>query len=517
MKEMNCNACWKIAAMFLVFAVTVVRAATYHLDAEGGNDAADGLTRQSAWRSLERVAGVRLGGGDKLLLKSGAVWKGTLRLAGTGEKDRPIVVGRYGEGPLPVVDGNGARRAVLIQNPGYFTVHDLELRNSGEWNRELRDGLSVTWCGEEKAHFSGLQVRRMKIHGVQGIVTRKSKPSFYGNAAINIRCENPAAIVRDIRIEDSHIHDVRGVGCWISGKVHPPTMTNVVFRGNLIERTGCDGLIILKARSVLVEHNRCYDAGALGVKALKTPKGVFGTDYIAGLWVGWYVHDSVFQFNEVARTRTFKGDGAAFDVDNETTGTHIFQYNYTHGNEGGPYMQTKTSKPDKVIFRYNVCVNDMTRKMRHHAFHFSSTKPKTHFYNNVFYTENTVPMTVSDQDHVFFRNNVFYSRKAKYRYPGRPVFENNLFFGPHEVRDEKALRADPLLANPGPPEDGYEHADNYKLRAGSPCRDAGVRIPDNGGRDFWGNSLYTGKPDIGAHEMDEIPDRRISKPGSAKR
>lgn len=25
-------------------------------------------------------------------------------------------------------------------------------------------------------------------------------------------------------------------------------------------------------------------------------------------------------------------------------------------------------------------------------------------------------------------------------------------------------------------------------------------IPDNGGRDYWGNTLYNGKPDIGAHE-----------------
>jgi hypothetical protein len=488
-------ACW-----FVLSAAPLAGAATYHLCSRNGDDAADGLSPKSAWRGLAKVADIRLGPGNQVLLKSGSAWKGTLTLKGAGRADRPILVGRYGKGKLPVIDGNGGRRAVLLENPSCIIVQDLELTNSGKPNKVLRDGLSVIWGGEEKAEYSRVYIRRLKVHGVQGIVTRQSKPSFYGNAAINVRCSNPAAIIRDLRVEDCHIRDVRCVGCWISGGAKKPTMSDVVFRRNRIERTGCDGLIVLKARDVLVEHNRCYDAGALGVKALKMPKGVFGTDYIAGLWVGWYVHNSVFQFNEVARTRTFKGDGAAFDVDNETTGTHIFQYNYTHENEGGPYMQTKTAKPDQVIFRYNVCVNDMTRQMAHRAFQFSSSKPNAHFYNNVFYTENAVPMTISDQPHVVFRNNIFYSKKAAYRYPRRPVFQNNVFFGPHHVRDTKALRVDPKLVHPGPPKDGYEHADNYRIQADSPCRDAGVPIQDNGGRDFWGNPLYRGLPDIGAHE-----------------
>ena len=131
------------AFVSLTVAASAAHATTYHLDAEGGDNAANGLTPQSAWRSLEKVAHLRLKPGDKVLLKSGSAWKGTLRIEGVGEKDRPVVLGRYGEGPLPVINGNGSRRALLIENPGYFRVQDLELKNTGEWNKALRDGLSV--------------------------------------------------------------------------------------------------------------------------------------------------------------------------------------------------------------------------------------------------------------------------------------------------------------------------------------------------------------------------------------
>jgi hypothetical protein len=36
----------------------------------------------------------------------------------------------------------------------------------------------------------------------------------------------------------------------------------------------------------------------------------------------------------------------------------------------------------------------------------------------------------------------------------------------------------------------------------SPCKNAGTSITGNGGVDYWGHTLYSGLPDIGAHEFD---------------
>jgi hypothetical protein len=40
----------------------------------------------------------------------------------------------------------------------------------------------------------------------------------------------------------------------------------------------------------------------------------------------------------------------------------------------------------------------------------------------------------------------------------------------------------------------------YELQPASPAIDAGTTVENNGGRDFWGNPLYNGTPDIGAYE-----------------
>jgi hypothetical protein len=58
-----------------------------------------------------------------------------------------------------------------------------------------------------------------------------------------------------------------------------------------------------------------------------------------------------------------------------------------------------------------------------------------------------------------------------------------------------------LLVSPGSGGDGLDSVSGYQLRAGSPCIGAGVPIPNNGGRDFWGNRVPdAGAPDIGAHQ-----------------
>ena len=64
---------------------------------------------------------------------------------------------------------------------------------------------------------------------------------------------------------------------------------------------------------------------------------------------------------------------------------------------------------------------------------------------------------------------------------------------------------DPKLVDPGKGTAGFESLGGYKLEPGSPAIRAGVRIEENGGRDFWGNRLPTGtEPSIGVHEPQEV-------------
>src|SRR5690606_22942033 len=83
-------------------------------------------------------------------------------------------------------------------------------------------------------------------------------------------------------------------------------------------------------------------------------------------------------------------------------------------------------------------------------------------------------------------------------------FSNNLFFGEHpegEPFDPLKITADPLFANPGSGGIGLNTVEGYQLREGSPALGTGRSIPDNGGRDYFGNPLIdSNKTDIGIHQ-----------------
>lgn len=81
---------------------------TYHLDSERGDDAADGRTPETAWKTLDRLGRLRLNGGDRVLFRRGSVWRGTVKLQGGAPGNRTYY-GPYGEGPKPLFLGSWAR------------------------------------------------------------------------------------------------------------------------------------------------------------------------------------------------------------------------------------------------------------------------------------------------------------------------------------------------------------------------------------------------------------------------
>jgi hypothetical protein len=76
-----------LAALALCACIASTDAATYHLDADLGNDSADGLTPATAWQSLAKANSVIYQPGDSLLLKSGATWTGRLQPQGSRRRN----------------------------------------------------------------------------------------------------------------------------------------------------------------------------------------------------------------------------------------------------------------------------------------------------------------------------------------------------------------------------------------------------------------------------------------------
>jgi len=79
----------------------------YHVDAKEGQDAADGLSPETAWRSLAKVNAASLRPGDSVLFRRGGLWRGQL-VPHSGSDGHRVTYGAFGEGPKPALLGSVA-------------------------------------------------------------------------------------------------------------------------------------------------------------------------------------------------------------------------------------------------------------------------------------------------------------------------------------------------------------------------------------------------------------------------
>lgn len=99
------------AAMLLSLAITVPRdakaagGATYYVDNVNGNDASNGTSAGTAWKTLTKVNATTFAPGDKILFKAGGAWQGQLWPKGSGVNGSPIVIDQYGTGNKPLIAG----------------------------------------------------------------------------------------------------------------------------------------------------------------------------------------------------------------------------------------------------------------------------------------------------------------------------------------------------------------------------------------------------------------------------
>ncbi len=330
----------------------------YYIDCEKGCDQWNGTSVDTAWETLDRVNGVLLRPGDEVLLHCGQHFTGTLKPKGNGSEEAKIRIGSYEEGSMPEIDGKGNYAAVWLKGCSHYIVQGLRILNRCE-ERKTRQGICIE--GSPLGITEDITVEECEITQVDG-ENRRSRPvyeSMYWNGAIYVTMPGRSSKenhLHRIHILNNDIHDVKTSGIRVNQEedfVVDIHHTAVVVRGNRISRTGSDGIIVANCISPLISGNICYEAGALGSKE--------ETLLIAGIWV-CAVKDALIERNEVAFTRLFTGDGTAFDTDWGTAGTIVFQYNYTHDNEGGFWLDCSNlnynSEYEKTILQYNISVND---------------------------------------------------------------------------------------------------------------------------------------------------------------
>jgi len=96
-------------SVLAILALLQCVAADFYVDADRGDDAADGRTPQTAWRTLARTArGGAVKPGDTVRLKRGCIWRESL-VPVSGKPGAPVVYTSYGTGAKPVLQGSRDR------------------------------------------------------------------------------------------------------------------------------------------------------------------------------------------------------------------------------------------------------------------------------------------------------------------------------------------------------------------------------------------------------------------------
>ncbi len=99
------------------FSVSSTADLTYYLAPVSGDDHNPGTWSSQPWKTLARAGEHIYAPGESLLLKADKHVVGILALQGGGTAENQVLIGRYGNGAMPAIDGEGVRSAAIQYNP----------------------------------------------------------------------------------------------------------------------------------------------------------------------------------------------------------------------------------------------------------------------------------------------------------------------------------------------------------------------------------------------------------------
>ena len=391
---------------------------TYYVSYSDGDDNNTGLSESSPWKTLDKVSRQTFQPGNSILFKSGDTWDGTVRFYGSGTKELPINVGRYGTGGKPVIHGQGAETnrtlyyaayseisgTLEIIEGSYWHVSGLEITNHKSGPARYRVGIFVldncsTTSEYKRTPQYGITIDNCYIHDVVSDDTEKRTGGIVLMGNIN------EVLIDNNIIENVSVGGIRNVSLLWDRSFY---LRNYKVTNNVLKNVVGDCIVFGRVENGSMEYN--YVNGYC-------IKGPLSKNY-AALWT-WDCKDILIQYNEITGGGSTKDDGAPFDVDYYNVNI-VIQYNYTHNNQKGISMFTRNSTG--TVFRYNISIND-GQKVGVTMFPYSTPNEVEAplIYNNIIYQS-------SDLKPKGFFNNSIGENKLYVK------FYNNILIAPNTLK-----------------------------------------------------------------------------------
>ncbi len=402
----------------------------YFVSSINGNDANDGLSENTAFKSLLKINELEINAGDEILLQKGSVFENEfLHLKNCGNiNGEKIVISSFGDGEkLPHIKTNGngvwyqdygveldysghrykgdVSSSILLYDVENIIIKDIEISNKEEYtdaeaysapNKMDRTGVAAV--AQNRGTLHSITLDNLFIHDVNGNVYNKhmNNGGIY-MTAFKPENEEKTGIARydGVTVENCYVKNVSRWGIAVgyvynhdkfgTKELDAETFKkygneNIVFKNNYVKFAGGDAITPMYALNALVEHNTADScATEMNDRIYKYPEKRAGK-VAAAVWP-WKCKDALLRYNDVVDTK-LNQDGMAYDADSGD-GTR-YEYNFSRLNEGG-CMMFCMQQAVHSYFENNLSVDDLSGTMT------PASNPDGYVANNTFYVRQGVP------------------------------------------------------------------------------------------------------------------------------
>ncbi|MFF3933092.1 right-handed parallel beta-helix repeat-containing protein [Streptomyces hirsutus] len=325
---------------------------TFYVSPEG-DDRNDGMSSEKPWRSLDHANTVHFRPGDRLRLKGGERFRGsvTLEEGEAGSSMQPVVIESYGVGRATIVPRGAS--GITVHNTAGVEIRDVSLVGD---HKALREGVGIAFRN------SLLGTRRLDHVRITNVEAR----GFQNGISVGTE-EGAVAGYSDVRITDASVHDNLEAGLVFYGprfEAARPAYAHDDLRIEGVraysntgdpqsdQRNTGSGIVLGSVRNATVVRSVAHDNGSKSAAAAEEgPEGI-------------WVYDStrvVLENNTSYHNRTgSRVDGGGFGLDNNVSHS-VMQYNLAYGNDGPGflvYSGQPTGAHRNNIVRFNMSWDD---------------------------------------------------------------------------------------------------------------------------------------------------------------
>jgi hypothetical protein len=436
---------------------------TYYIDNTSGSDSNNGLSKNSAWKTVNKVNLSSFSPGDSILFKSGGIWNEGLIISSSGTPSNPITISSYNTGNKPKIQ--------ILQRIDYgiifYSTNNVVIENF-EVTGECCFGICVD--GGTNVTIQNCYIHHISVNNEWHGILLKNVPDYtkiLNNEISYCGAEGIYGDSDNIEIGYNYIHDID-----LAGNV-----------GDCIQ-------LNLRATNFHVHHNILDHSTSQG------PKGVFVTSH-------GYAGDINLNSNGIFEYNTcIGGPNDDFGYSSTATG-EIIRYNVFTSDfkrEEGNCIKASGIIHNNIISGYGRAI-------------FARVQTVQIYNNNIVNCDRGLDVNTDLSFYVAFKNNILSNISLRYYVIGKNcIFESsNNLFGPDKVAwdykgnnitsldelksyniESNSIYGDPCFLD--------KNNCDYRLLGNSPAMDAGTNVGIT--HDLDSNQIpFNNVPDIGAYEF----------------